>query len=141
MGFLDNLESSLKSLEGNQERENSADQQQRRQDERARALAAAPHAEALKKSSFVNDLLLHAVKIGHGMRIKVNMAWIGSTLRLDARESRLELQPTPDGVVAEMSDSGEVRSSERLDLANADAEAFAKKWLSALEPGAATPLS
>ncbi len=132
MSFLDNLESNLKSLEGNQERENAAEQQQRRVSERSRALAIAPNAEALKKSPFVNDLLLHAVRIGHGLRVKVTPSWVGSTLRLDARESRLELQPTPDGIDAVMFEAGEQRSSEPLDLATADAGQLAQRWLEAL---------
>lgn len=133
MSFLDNLESSLKSLEGNQERESAAEQQQRRHTERSRALAIAPHAEALKKSPFVNELLMQATRIGHGMRVKVTPSWVGSTLRLDARESRLELQPTPDGIDAVFSESAQERSREPLDLTKADAGELAQRWLGALQ--------
>lgn len=133
MSFLDNLESSLKSLEGNQERENTHDQRQRRQDEKAWATAIAPHAEALKKSPFINDLLMHAVRIGHGPRVKVNMAWLGSTLRLDARDLRLELRPTPDGIEAVFSESGAERAIEPLNLKAANAEALAQRWLAGLQ--------
>ena len=128
MGFLDNLESSLKSLEGNQERDNTAQDRQRRNDERARSLAIAPNAEALKKSPFVNDLLMQAVRIGHGQRTKVNMVWIGPVLRLDARESRLELQPTAEGIVAVMSQGGEEVSRRPVDLSG-DAGELASAWL------------
>ena len=30
----------------------------------------------------------------------MNIIWLGTTLRLQAREHRLELRPTPDGVMA-----------------------------------------
>lgn len=133
MSFLDNLESSLKSLEGNQERENTTEQRQRRLDEKSYAMAIAPNAEALKKSPFINDLLMHAVRIGHGIRVKVNMAWMGSTLRLDARESRLELRPTPEGIEAVFSESGTPQVVEPLDLNTASAEGLAQRWLSALQ--------
>ena len=45
------------------------------------------------------------------------MAWLGTTLRLEARDRRLELRPTANGVVAAyLENGGEVRS-EPLDLA------------------------
>jgi len=132
MGFLDNLESSLKSLEGNQERESGAQERQRRNDERSQAQAIAPHAEALKKSSFKDELLTHAVRIGHGMRVKVNMVWVGSTLRLEARESRLELQPTAEGIVAVTSRAGQELSRKPLDLSG-NAEELASAWLATVD--------
>lgn len=129
MSFLDNLESSLKNLEGNNEREGAPDRR-RQQDERAQALAVAPNAESLKKSAFTNDLLTHATRIGHGMRVKINMIWLGSTLRLDARELRLELRPTKTGIEAVFSEDGEQQSVEPVDL-QGNAEALAKRWLTA----------
>jgi len=133
MGFLDNLESSLKSLEGNQERESGKDERQRRNDERAKALAVAPYAEALKKSPFVNELLSHAVRMGHGNRVKVNMVWVGSTLRLDARDARLELQPTPEGIAAVLSRGGEELSQSAVDLKAADPAELAQSLLAAIQ--------
>lgn len=130
MSFLDNLESSLKNLEDTNERGNTGELR-RRQDERARALAAAPNADALKSSTFPNELITHAVRIAHGMRVKVNMAWMGSTLRLDARERRLELQPAADGVFAVFFEDGEETGSEKLDLQAASPEALAERWLTA----------
>lgn len=132
MGFLDNLESSLKSLEGNQERETGAQDRQRRQDERSQALKVAPNAEALKKSSFTSELLMHAVRIGHGLRVKVNMVWVGTTLRLDARDFRLELQPTADGIQAVMSRSGEELSHHAIDLQATNPDELAREWLAPL---------
>ena len=62
------------------------------------------------------------------MRIKVHVAWLGSTLRLEARERRLELRPTPSGIVAAyMVDRREIRT-EPLDLAGSP-EALVRAWL------------
>lgn len=127
MSFLDNLENTLKTFEGAADQD-AGMEQQRRQDEKSRALAAAPYADQLKRGEFTNELLTHAVRIGHGSRTKVNMTWIGSTLRLDARERRLELAPTADGVLAVFSESGEEQSSEIVDL-QGDPEALARRFL------------
>ena len=127
MSFLDSLENSLKSLEGNSERDFQRDNAHREL-EKKQALAAAPHAEQLKRSPFTDELLGAAVRIGHGSRTKVNMMWEGSTLRLDARERRLELMPTPEGVVAILSESGQETSREMVDLSG-NAEGLAQRWL------------
>lgn len=127
MSFLDNLEGTLKNLEGANERETRPDQRQR-QDERARALAAAPYAEELKKGGFANEFLTHAVRIGHSSRTKINMSWVGNALRADARERRLELRPTAEGVRAVFFEDGEEQHSEIIDL-NGNPEALANRWL------------
>ncbi|MCX6620501.1 MAG: hypothetical protein NTY38_05395, partial [Acidobacteria bacterium] len=117
MGFLDNLENSLKNLETADER--AADTQQsaeRREAERAHAKAIAPFAEQLKHSPFVSDLLTHATRIGHGLRTKVHVAWLGDTLRLDAKERRLELRPTLQGVSAVFLENAEEVRSRVLEL-------------------------
>ena len=129
MSYLDNLESSLKSLENNQER--GADVQrdmQHRATEKARALAAAPHADALKNGAFTNDLLAHATRIGFSQRFKVQPVWLGNVLRLQARERRLELRPTPEGVRAVYFTDDQETGSELIDLSSS-AEEFAKRWL------------
>src|ERR1035441_7101078 len=101
MSFLDNLENNLKSLESQEEGKGDAERQQRdRENRRASAQAAAPYAEELKKGPYTAELLKQATRIGFGMRLKVHIAWIGTTLRLEAREKRLELRPTESGVVA-----------------------------------------
>lgn len=130
MSFLDNLESSLKNLENTNERGNGKEQQRRRED-RARAAAVAPSAQALKASPFPNELITQAVRIAHGMRVKVNMSWLGSTLRLDARERRLELQPTADGILAVFSEDGHETATEPVDLNTTNAETLAQRWLQA----------
>jgi hypothetical protein len=129
MGFLDNLESSLKNLEVNNERD-TAEDRIRRESERAEALAAAPFAEELKKSSFTMGLLDYATRIGFSQRTKVNMAWLGTTLRLEAKERRLELKPTPQGVVAIFFESGREASTVPVNLSS-DPEALARQWLKA----------
>ena len=127
MGFLDNLESNLKNLERSDERD-TASERGRRESEREQALAVAPFAEELKKGPFAAGLLDHATRIGFEKRTKVNIAWLGSNLRLDARERRLELKPTAAGVLAVFSTSGEETASEPLDLAS-DPQLLARRWL------------
>src|SRR3954464_9419138 len=101
MSYLDNLENSLKSLESHEEGKESAEQQQRiRERDRAAAQAAAPFAEELKKGPFTAELLKQATRVGFEKCTKVHIAWLGSTLRLEARERRLELRPTATCVQA-----------------------------------------
>lgn len=61
------------------------------------------------------------------------MLWAGTTLRLEARDRRLELRPTPEGVQAVFVESGEDRESFPLDL-ESDPEKLAKRWLETLQP-------
>lgn len=128
MGFLDNLEGSLKHLETNSERDGSRPARKRREAERAEARSSAPFAEQLKKGPFTNELLTHAVRIGHGMRTKIHMNWMGNVLRLQARERRLEMRPTPEGIVAVFFEDGDQVRSENIDL-KGDAKALAERWL------------
>ena len=129
MSFLDNLESNLKSLESREERGDQAGRDAKlREAERARALDSAVYAEQLKKGPFAEELIRQATRLGHARRIKVHLAWLGATLRLEARGSRLELRPTPQGVVAAfIEDNVEVRSAP-VDLAG-NPETLAGEWL------------
>jgi len=107
MSFLDNLENSLKSLETTEEAaEGRMREHDRRQFERARALATAPWAEKLKTSPFTAQLMKQATAAGFQLRAKVYISWIGSNLRLEARGRRLELQPTSEGILAAFSGEG-----------------------------------
>src|ERR1700691_2602174 len=107
MSFLDNLENNLKSLESQEDGKESAERSQRaREAEKASAQAAAPWAEELKKGPFTAELLKQAALIGFSLRLKVHVAWLGTTLRLEARERRLELRPTPAGVIAAYLENG-----------------------------------
>jgi hypothetical protein len=131
MSFLDDLENNLKSLESSEQGKDDAERQRRSRDsERERVRAAAPYAEVLKKSPFTAELLTHSARIGHGMRIKVHIAWLGSTLRLEARERRLELRPTPEGIVAVYSENNRETSTGPVDLAG-NPEALVRDWLAA----------
>src|SRR5438270_10458592 len=98
MSFLDNLENDLKALESQDQ--GNFDQDKRREAERARAIASAPWAERLKQEPYAPALMQKATLAGRERRIKVNLAWIDTTLRLEARDYRLELRPTPNGIVA-----------------------------------------
>jgi hypothetical protein len=101
MSFLDDLENNLKSLESAEGGREADERQARlRERERAAAQAIAPWAEELKKSAFTAELLHQAARVGFSLRVKVHVAWLGTTLRLEARGRRLELRPTPSGIVA-----------------------------------------
>jgi hypothetical protein len=135
MSFLDNLENSLKSLESSEEGRASLESEQRlRERDRAAAQAAAPSAEELKKGPFTAALLRDAARVGHSLRTKIHIVWLGSTLRLEAREKRLELRPTAAGIVAAHIENGVETRVEPLDL-NGDPERLIRSWL-AESPGA-----
>ncbi len=126
MGFLDNLENSLKNLESREERDPR--EHQRRAEEQARAAAAAPWAEKLKNSEYTSKLFDAASAAGHRIRTKVYMAWLESTLRLEARGRRLELRPTAVGIMADFIETDGRTTSEPLDL-NGNPEILVKRWL------------
>ena len=135
MSFSDNLENDLKNLEAQDERDpiSIARAQQRKQSHRSTVLASAPHAEKLRTGKFTSGLLTHVTRIGHGFRTKVNIMWMGTTLRLQAREHRLELRPNPDGVTAHfLVDDREVKK-EKVDLSG-NPEKLAKEWLDRVGP-------
>ena len=133
MGFLDNLENDLKSAEAAADRDpaEAARQQAARDSQRAAALAAAPHAEQLRKSPFTADLLNQASLIGRSRRLNVRVLWLGSTLRLQAGVDLLELRPAPDGVYAYF-----LRGAAELDSFEVDfssrAEDLARRWLDSI---------
>jgi len=130
MSFLDSLESNLKSLETAEEaHEDGARQRRIRAEELERSRAAAPSAEELKSGPFTAELLKHASRIGFTMRTKVHFAWLGTTLRLEAREHRLELRPTADGVVAVYLRGNDEIRREPLDL-KSNPEELVRTWLS-----------
>jgi hypothetical protein len=129
MSFLDNLENNLKSLESQEEGKEAAERARRaRESDKANAQAAAPWAEELKKGPFTAELLKQAARIGFSMRTKVHVAWLGSTLRLEARDRRLELRPTASGVVAACLENGTETRNEPVDL-RGDAGDFVRRWL------------
>jgi len=134
MGYLDNLENNLKALENQEQRdpEKVKREQERREAERTAALERAPHAEALKDSPFTSELLTQCRAIGHGQRVLVQFTWLGETLRLDAKEKRLLLAPTAEGITAVFSVNGEVTERAIVDPSKDDPAALAKRWLTSL---------
>lgn len=134
MSFLDNLESNLKSMESREERGNQNSRDAKVRDiERARIQASAVFAEQLRKGPYAAELLKQAIRLGHAMRTKVHLAWLGTTLRLEARGSKLELRATPEGVVAAfIENNAEVRGVP-VDLAGSP-ESLVREWLASLPP-------
>ncbi len=130
MSFLDALENNLKSLEAQDERDpaRAAEIRKQREEDRARTLAAAPVAERLRTGPFTTALLDHATRIGHSQRTKVQITWIDTTLRLQAKDRRLDLQPTATGVTGIFSESGSESLRRQIDL-EGDPEALACQWL------------
>ena len=131
MSFLDSLENNLKALESLEEKdpEKVQRERERREAERNEALRRAPHAEALKKSAFTTDLLTQCRTIGHGKRVLVKFTWIGENLRLDAQSKRMELMPTPEGIVAVFLENGLETSRTSVNPEKDDAAALAALWL------------
>lgn len=130
MSFLDSLENNLKALESQEERDPEKRKRdlEARQAERESALAIAPHRETLKSGPYTQRLLSATRTTGHRLRTFVDIAWIDSILRLDARGRRLEFRPTAQGIVAVYIEGGRETRTEPLDL-NADPEALIAGWL------------
>ncbi len=132
MSFLDNLENNLKALESREEKDplKQKEEQARREADRQTALAAAPVAEALKSGPFTEKFLTACRLIGHSQRTMVRFTWLDTTLRLEAKERRLDLKPTAQGVEATFYLNNESTAQQLLKLTE-DPEALAKQWLSA----------
>jgi hypothetical protein len=130
MSFLDNLENNLKALESRDEKDPEALAREAAAREAARsvALQIAPHAEALRNGPFKDGLLTACRDIGHRRRILVRPVWVDSTLRLQAGTKKLELRPTPSGVIAVSFDGGIEKESTPIDLTSDPVE-VAEKWL------------
>ncbi len=130
MSFLDNLENDLKALESRAERDPQALARQAAAREAARsaALEIAPYAEALRNGPFKDGLLTACRDIGHRRRILVRPVWVDSTLRLEAGTKKLELRPTPSGVLAVFFDGDRQQESTPVDLSS-DPVKVAEKWL------------
>jgi hypothetical protein len=129
MSYLDSLESNLKNLEARTETASgTARDRRRRETDRARMLAESGNAEKLRAAPFATELLKHLTRMGHATRTKVRMIWIGTTLRFEARERRLELRPTVDGFVAVFVDNAEEKRRRPLSL-EGNPEELAREWL------------
>ncbi len=129
MSFLDSLESNLKSLEARDEAASSSARDQRRREiDHAQLLAASENAARLKTSPYTSELLKQVTRIGYSLRVKVRMAWLGSTLRFEARDSKLELRPSAKGIMVAFIESGRETRLQPLDL-DSDPAALAQEWL------------
>ena len=135
MSFLDNLEGNLKALESLSEKDPKtlARDAAAREAARSLALEIAPYAEALRNGRFKDGLLSACRNIGHRRRILVRPIWVDSTLRLEAGATKLELRPTPRGVLAIFFSGDKERESALIDLSG-DPAKLAEKWLEG--PGA-----
>ena len=131
MSFLDNLENNLKALENREERdpEKVKRDQERREADRTAALLRAPHAEALRTSPFTSELLTQCRAIGREQRVLVQFTWLGESLRLDAKEKRMDLTPTAEGITAVQSLNGEEIGRQTVDPKLDDAAALVRRWL------------
>lgn len=131
MSFLDNLENTLKALERQEEKDPEKQRRDRdqREAERSAALRRAPHVEALRDSAFTSELLGQCRLVGRELRVLVQFTWLGETLRLDAKDKRMELVPTAEGIIAVMSEGGAERAQVAVDPAVDDAAALARRWL------------
>lgn len=131
MSFLDNLENNLKALESREEKEPETVKrdQARREAERNAALMRAPHVEALKSSAFTSELLTQCRTIGRGQRVLVQFTWIGENLRLDAKQKRMELIPTAEGIIAVLSVDGMQTGRTTVDPQADDPVVLAGRWL------------
>jgi hypothetical protein len=130
MSFLDNLENNLKALESQEEKDPQALARKAAQREAARsaALEIAPYAEALRNGPFKDGLLTACREIGHRQRILVRPVWVDSVLRLEAGVKKMELRPTPSGVLAVFFHDGVEQESMPIDLSS-DPVKVAQKWL------------
>ena len=130
MSYLDNLESNLKALESQTERdpEKKAREAAAREAARSMALEIAPYAEALRNGPFKDGLLTACRDIGHRKRMLVRPVWVDATLRLETGSKKLELRPTPAGVLAVFFVEGKEQESTPIDLAS-DPVRVAEKWL------------
>jgi hypothetical protein len=132
MSFLDNLENNLKALESREQKdpEALAREAAAREANRSLALAVAPYSEALRNGPFKDGLLTACRELGHRRRMLVRPVWVESTLRLEAGTKRLELRPTPNGVLAVTFIDGKEHESTTIDLSS-DPVKLAEKWLDA----------
>jgi len=133
MSYLDNLENSLKALEAREQfdPEQQARDAQRRETERDAATRRGPYVRALKSSKLTGMLLGGCRKFGTRFGMYVQITWVDDALRLEARDHRLELSPTGDGVVAIYSEHGDEVRRAVVDL-DGDGEAMAEAWMSGI---------
>jgi len=131
MSFLDNLENNVNAIERQEEKdpEKRKRELERREMDRNAAVLRAPFADALRDSPFTSELMTECRTIGHRQRVLVRFSWIGENLRLDAGEKRMELTPTPEGIVATFLTNGAQSSRTKVDVEKDDPAVLAERWL------------
>jgi hypothetical protein len=86
----------------------------------------------LKREPFAQTLMQQATLAGRISRTKVNLMWIGTTLRLEARGHRLELRPGAKGITAVfLRGAAEVRQ-EPIDLSG-NPKKLVGEWMLVLD--------
>jgi hypothetical protein len=130
MSFLDNLEDTLKALEASEQ--GGIDDSNRREAAKKRALAEKPWADRLKTDPWTANLMQRSTRAGYERRIKVNLIWVGTTLRLEARDQRLELRPRPNGILAVFLQGAESIKEEPVDLKSDPAKMIAN-WMALVD--------
>jgi hypothetical protein len=130
MSFLDNLENNLKALES-RDTGGIADGASR-QEERSRAKAEAPWAERLKRDPWTQQLMQQMTRAGFQRRTKVNLTWMGTTLRLEARGNKLELRPGTDGITAVYLRGLEESKREAVDFKE-DPQKLVARWMTVID--------
>jgi antitoxin component of RelBE/YafQ-DinJ toxin-antitoxin module len=56
------------------------------------------------------------------------VAWLDTTLKLEAKDRRLELRPTPDGIVAVFLHNGKEERRLPVDLTTASGSELVQEW-------------
>lgn len=130
MSFLDSLENNLKALESREE--GGVASTRSREKERSKAKAEAPWAERLRNDPWTQKLMQAVTRAGFQRRTKVNLLWMGNTLRMEARRLRLELRPEPDGIIAVYLNGREESRREPVDL-KADPGGLVARWMTSVD--------
>jgi len=130
MSFLDNLENSLKAMEGTESSglDDIKSRDKRKNDERA----AAPWATKLRESEWSRNLMSQATAAGHKRRVRIGLFWIGSSLRLEALKQRLDIRPTGTGIDAVFLSGNEEKKKIRVDLSGDPAKLLGQ-WLQVVD--------
>ena len=130
MSFLDSLENNLKALESREE--GGMASAKSREQQRSKAKAEAPWAERLRNDPLTKKLMQDVTRAGFQRRTKVNLLWMGSTLRMEARRLRLELRPEADGITAVYLNGQEESQREPIDLKE-DPGALVARWMTSVD--------
>ena len=130
MSFLDNLENNLNALERNEP--GGLDDARRRDSWKTDERAAAPWAQKLKTGDWTQELMKQAAVAGHQRRVRIGLFWIGTSLRLEAMNQRLDLRPTAKGIDAVFLEGTDERKRIKLDMAG-DPGKLLGQWLPLVE--------